>query len=225
MRRDNCIARNEVNTTRRAAACGFEIARCEGETPSRQPAGRRRYLLFSGSNIETHLRAVEGIQGAIDIDRSVSAGEALLGTVLSFLGSLYVDLGWTLSGLSENRHLVGKNFREAPSHGKALLGGVLAERDLADGEFGDEWRMPGKNSQISVLAGNLGFLGRGLDHLLFRRDDLELESIGQSVLSFQFSVLSQTHPLRTDPWPLTPIYAAAFIFSAASSTSSIGPFI
>src|ERR1051326_6558645 len=75
---------------------------------------------------------------------------------------------------------------------------MLAECDLANSQFGDERRMSRQHAQIAVLARYLDFLGSGVNHLFFRRDDLELESI-----CHQFAVVScQSNPL-TDRWPLT----------------------
>src|SRR5580693_636689 len=37
--------------------------------------------------------------------------------------------------------------------------------------------MPRQNAQISVLARNLNFLRRSVDHFLLRRNNLELESV------------------------------------------------
>ena len=61
---------------------------------------------------------------------------------------------------------------------KPLLFGASVERDFTHGQFGDERRMPRQDAQISVPAGNLNLRRSRVDHFLFRRDDLELESIG-----------------------------------------------
>ena len=65
---------------------------------------------------------MKGIQGTIDIDRSVATGEALLGALFRLAGALDINLGRTLCGLGENRHLVGENFCESPRHGEFLFG-------------------------------------------------------------------------------------------------------
>src|SRR5262249_56254874 len=125
---------------------------------------------------------------------------------------------------------------ESPGDGKPLFGGVLAIGDLAYREFGDQGRVSGENAEIAVLAGDLDLLGRRFDYFLFRRDNFELESIShrferrswlrRSCSLFLF--LSLSHHLTWRRWQRRcrqRLYAAAFIFSAACSTSSMGPFM
>ncbi len=80
--------------------------------------------------------------------------------------------------LGQNRHFVGQHFCKSPGHCKPLLLSPGAERDFADSQFRDQRRMPRQDAQIPVLAGNLNFRRSRVHDFLFRRDDLELESIG-----------------------------------------------
>jgi len=57
----------------------------------------------------------------------------------------------------------------------------VAVGNFAHGQLRDQGRMPRQHSQIAILAGNLNLRRRGVDNLLFRRDDLELESIWHDV--------------------------------------------
>src|SRR5437016_915461 len=98
--------------------------------------------------------------------------------------------------------------------------------------------MAGQDAQISILARNLNLLHRSIHNFLLRRDDLELDGVCHvknrrraSDLGRQTSATpstSESWRLRSGvrgPTPEVCLYAAVFIFSAASSTSSIGPFM
>src|SRR5450755_1574560 len=71
--------------------------------------------------------------------------------------------------------------------------------NLADGQLGNERRVAGKNVHVAGLPRNLHFVRRFLHQQLIGRNDLEFKRVSHTS------------------------YTVAFIFSAASSTSSMPP--
>ena len=71
----------------------------------------------------------------------------------------------------------GKHFGESPGYREMMRGSALAVGDFADRQFGDQRSVAGKDTEISVLAGDLRFLRRFVHHHFFRGDDFELESV------------------------------------------------
>lgn len=158
-----------------------------------------KLLLFLGRDFDTSFGSMEGIQRALNLDGGIATGKPLLGAFFGFTRAVYVDLGRPLSCFGENRHLVRQDLGESPGNREVLFGGILAISDLADGQLGDERSVSRKNPQIAVLSGNLDFFGRRVDHFLFRRDDLELESIchGKPGFGPQTADLSKPDSLRS----------------------------
>lgn len=140
-----------------------------------QFAVRNGGLGFLRGNVETSFGAMECVEGAREINVRIAAGQTLLGALLRLAGARDINFGWTLGGFGEDSDFIRQDFREPPGNSEALLGGILAINDLADGKFGDQRRVAGQDSQVSVLAGNLHLLGTRLHDFLFRRDDFELE--------------------------------------------------
>jgi len=128
-------------------------------------------------NIDAGVGTVQRVERSLDVDIGIAASQALLSALFGLTRSGHINFRRTLGRLGKNRHLIGQNFGESPRHGEMLLDGILAEGNLADGQFGDERRVSRQDAQIPVLAGNLNFLRRRLYDFLFRRDDLELESV------------------------------------------------
>ena len=179
------------------------------------------FLFFRG-NFEPGFGTVQGVERTLDVDRSIAAGQQLFGTLFGFLSARHINFGRAFRRLRQDRHFVGQHFRESPGHGQTEFVGVFTILDLANCLFSDQGRMPWQDTKISVLPGNLNFLSRGIHDFLFRGHDLEFESIGHNeTASGSWLPASNAGSRKPDARS----YAAAFIFSAASSTSSIGPFI
>src|SRR5215468_5191564 len=107
----------------------------------------RTPALLARRDFQAGFGAVECVEGSLDIDRRVTAGQSLLGALLGLARAFHVDLGWTLGRLGEDGDFVGKNFGESPCDRELLLGGVLPICDLAYGEFGDQRRVSGENAE------------------------------------------------------------------------------
>jgi hypothetical protein len=121
---------------------------------------------------------VQGIQGTFDVDIGVAAAEALFGASFGFASAFYIDLTGTLGGFGEDGDFVREDFGKTTSERQALLLSALGmEGKLSDRQFRDQWGVAGQDTQISVLARNLGFGRVGVDDLLLRRNDLELECV------------------------------------------------
>ena len=147
------------------------------EVGDREQAGTALRRILRG-HAQPSFGAMQRIERSFYVNAGIAAGQPLLRACLGFASAFDVNFRRTLGGLGENCHLVRQDFCKSPGHGKMLLGRILAERDLANGQFSDQGRVSRQDSQIPVLAGNLNFLRRRrLYNFLLRRDDLELESI------------------------------------------------
>ena len=121
---------------------------------------------------------MQRVFGAVVVDVGIVTLQTLLGASLGFFGSGYVDFLRTFGGFGEDGDLVRQHFRESPSYGERVRGAVRAIAERARFQFRDERGMAGEDSKIAILARNLRFFGGNVfDHLLFRGDDLELESV------------------------------------------------
>src|ERR1700716_2048156 len=166
---------------------------------------------------------MQRIQSAFDVHVRIPARQQLLSAFFGLACALHINLRWSLSRLSQNRDLVRQDLGKSPRHGKSLLSGTSTEVDPALREFSDQRRVSRQDAEITVLARNLRFLRSRVDHLLLRRDDLELKSICHgkkpaSDLGPPTSALPRHRGLRSDVRGLTsevcgPPYAVAFIFS------------
>ncbi len=146
--------------------------------------------------------------------------EDLLGLRFGLLGAGNVDFGGALGGFGEDGDFVGKDFGEAPGHCETVRDAGVAVGDFADAEFGDERSVPGQDPQVAIAAGDFHFLGHVFDDLAVGSYDLELERICHCV--FYFPALSLTRQGRGTR-STRKNYAAVFIFSASSRTSSMPP--
>src|ERR1700685_810870 len=146
-----------------------------------------------------------------------------------FARALNIDLRRPFRRLRQNGDLVRQHFGKAPCNSKHMLRRISSVLNLADGKLGNQRRMPRQNPQIPVLAGNLRFRRSRLNDFLLRRNNLELESICHKFgFGLQLSGFGKAPEpkawLKPESRSPKAAYAAAFIFSADSSTSSMVPF-
>jgi hypothetical protein len=116
-----------------------------------------------------------------------------------------VDLFGTDGGVGKNGDSLGQDFNEATADAVGLLAGLAAVKaHFAGAKDGDERGMPVEDLKIAVTRRNLDRI-RGL---------IDEDAIGGDEPDLQAIRICHGY-----------LYAVAFIFSAASSTSSMVPFM
>jgi len=140
----------------------------------------------------------------------------LLGIVAGFVPKLVtmielrlcssgVDLFRPPSALGENRYSLGQHFHKAARDIEALVSGLTAvQANLARTQQGEKRSMPIKHLKIAGLRRHLHGIRRLVDE----------DAIGSNKPDLQSIRIRHSY-----------LYAVAFIFSAASSTSSMIPFM
>src|SRR5271165_4191409 len=150
-------------------------------------------------DFQSNFSALDGVQGRLVVEIGSWVLQRLFRTISCSGSALHVDILGALGGLRQDGDFVGQNLGESPGDGEMLSLAALLVGDFADGQLGDERRVSGQNTDVASLAGNLHLVGRLVHQQTFRSDDLELNRVSHTG------------------------YAVAFIFSAASSTSSMPP--
>ena len=107
-------------------------------------------------------------------------GQALLGALLRFFRAGHVDLFGALCRFGKHADAVPKHLGKATDNRKVLRIRRLLRAliKLADAQFGDQRRVPRKNTQTAIRAGNADLRYRFFQELPLRRDDHELDGIG-----------------------------------------------
>src|SRR5271165_1278686 len=155
----------------------------------------------AGRDFEANLGAALGVKRGLEVEIGGGALQGFFGAGLGFLGALHIDLLGALSGIGEDGDLLRQHFGEAPRDRKIMRVRTLTIADLADGQAGNQRRVTGQNAEFPALTRDLYSVDT-LAHQHF---------VGG--YDFEFQRVSHRG------------YAAAFIFSASSSTSSMEPFM
>src|SRR6202035_4304206 len=179
--------------------------------------------LFLLCDFESGFRPLKRVFGASEILFCLPIVQCFFGAPFRLLGPLDVDLLRTLGGFRKDRHFVRKHLGEAPGDCQIIGLVTLAIADFSNRQFGNKRGVTREDAKIPVLAGNLHFFRHVLHHHLLGRDNLELESITHLSLAIGRWSLAKEQGPTTDDGSCRSY--AAFIFSAASSTSSIVPFM
>src|SRR5581483_5982737 len=127
-------------------------------SPTRGEVFGENWLAFLG-DVDARISALNGRLQRVVIEVRSAGMEFLLAALFRALCACDIDFIRALGGFGEDSGLVGQHFRESPRDGDVLLHPADAVRDFADSELGDQRRVPRKNTEIAVLAGDLRLFG------------------------------------------------------------------
>src|SRR5258706_118632 len=121
------------------------------------------------------LGAVEGVEGAGDVEAELGTAEALQGAAHGFLGTLHVDFIGVFSGVGEDAGAVGEHFDYAAAHHHLAAAAVGEVAEYAGPQLGDEGGVFGAHAELAGPGGDLRFADLLADEQALRGGDLERE--------------------------------------------------
>src|SRR5437667_5074296 len=102
----------------------------------------RGFELLLRRDLQSRLCALQSVFSSREISLSTAALKTFFRALLRLLGSFYIDFFRTFRCLRQNNHSLRKDFGKAPGYREIMRLIPFAIANLADGQLGDEWRMP-----------------------------------------------------------------------------------
>src|SRR5215469_13021542 len=170
-------------------------------------------------NLQSHFGALDRIKSRLVVEIGCTSLQSSFGAGLGFFCALYVDVLCALGGLREDGHFLGQDLGKSPGNGEVLGGAFLLVGDFADGQLGNERRVARQNADVAGLPWNFHAFDRLVHQQVVGRHNLEFDLVSHELI---LEMLRSPILIPNTLWHDS-CYAVAFIFSPASTTSSMPP--